>query len=209
MLPNQCMTINIPQFYCLLRKEYLYNLEKHQGEYENCLVSTITSIPGRAIMFNVTINNGAKFGRLPISALCWKECNHTPLDQLELWNCFSYFVSANADQANSGLPCSFLAKNGVWHDGIYMFTLDWFGSELAEDPGEGGYKTANIIKLQNGNFAAQPNNRCRFFEPSFITKDFPEKPDYKTNEHIWNCEAKSKWTTSDDDAFFYGIKESS
>ena len=88
-----------------------------------------------------------------------------------------------------------------------MFTLSWYGSNFAEDPGEGGFKRGHVIKLDNGCFAIQPNNRMKWFEPSFITKDFPDKPDYKTNNQVWNCEIGDKWASSDDDNYFYDMKE--
>ena len=87
-----------------------------------------------------------------------------------------------------------------------MFTLDWCGAPMAEDPGEGGYKTGQVIKLDCGSYAIQPNNRMRWWEPSFVTKPFPERPDYKTNSYVWDCENKHKWATSDDDKFFYGVQ---
>jgi hypothetical protein len=70
------------------------------------------------------------------------------------------------------------------------------------------FKTAHILKLDNGNFAAQPNNRICWFEPAFIVKpyiDCETKPDYKVNEHLWKCEGQSKWYTEDSDKYFYDI----
>ncbi len=88
-----------------------------------------------------------------------------------------------------------------------MFTLDWCGSETAEDVGEGGHKNAHILRLDNGCFAAQPNNRMLWYEPAFITRPYAsgERPDYVTNSHIWKCEGISKWATEDSPAMFYDI----
>ena len=47
--------------------------------------------------------------------------------------------------------------------GQYMFTLDWYGHEDAEEAGDGGHKCAHVIALDDGNFAAQPNNRIQWF----------------------------------------------
>jgi hypothetical protein len=43
-----------------------------------------------------------------------------------------------------------------------MFTSDWCESEDAEEAGDGGHKCAHLIALDNGNFAAQPNNVQEF-----------------------------------------------
>jgi hypothetical protein len=84
------LSINIPLFYCLIRKEYLYDLKDGFGEYEQCSVFGITSIPSRAITFTCMLNNGSQVARLPISAFCWKEVEPQPLEVLQLWDCFSY-----------------------------------------------------------------------------------------------------------------------
>jgi len=46
-----------------------------------------------------------------------------------------------------------------------MFTLDWYGHEDAEEAGHGGHECAQVIALDNGNFAAQPNNRIQWSIP--------------------------------------------
>lgn len=204
------LSINIPHFYCLLRKEYLYNLQDHFGEYEHCSVFGVTSMPARAITFTCMINNGSQVARLPISAFCWKECEPQPLEVLQLWDCFSYNLTCVSYDYLKGLRVSSFLKDKKWYDGEYMLTLDWYGSPYAEDPGEGGFKTAHIIKLDTGNFAAQPNNRICWYEPSFITKPYKDsesKPDYKVNEHTWKCEGQSKWYTEDSDKYFYEITQ--
>ena len=79
-----------------------------------------------------------------------------------------------------------------------MFTLDWFGHEDAEEAGDGGHKCAHVIALDNGNFAAQPNNRIQWFCPAFVTP-FKDKPDYLTNTGVWKVERETETTAG----FFY------
>ena len=62
-------------------------------------------------------------------------------------------------------------KNGI--HGKYLFTIDWghpdaniLNSDHSEIPHE--HKCAHIIALDNGNYAAQPNNRCIWDAPTFI-----------------------------------------
>jgi len=56
----------------------------------------------------------------------------------------------------------------------------------------------HVIALDNGNFAAQPNNRIQWFCPAFVTP-FHEKPDYVTNTKVWKVERETETTQ----AFFY------
>ena len=56
------------QTYAQIRREYLYDLKKHHGEVEDCIIFGITAITGRSILFHAIMENGAIFYRLPISA---------------------------------------------------------------------------------------------------------------------------------------------
>lgn len=199
---------DIPHFYCLMRSEYAYDLESHFGEFLNVWVIAVDSVEGQAVGFDVLTDFGAMFSRIPISALVHNlNAPNLPLDYLELWNNFSYQVEAIEYQAIKHLRCTTILKDKEWYPAEYMFTLSWMGSKFAEDPGEGGFKRGHVLKLDNGCFAIQPNNRIKWHEPSFITKPFPDNPDFITNSHIWNCETGDKWVTSDDDKYFYNFKE--
>ena len=59
--------------------------------------------------------------------------------------------------------------------------------------------------LNDGNFAAQPNNRCIWDIPSFTVKD--NIPDWKVQTCDWNVEDSRAWRTEDTDKFFYEIEE--
>ena len=193
------LAADIPHFYCFVRAEFLYDMKSHHRELIPCCVFAVDSIEGHAIGFDIMTDFGGQFARLPISALVWKETScMLQLQDLELWNNFSYDVEAHEYAYLRQMRCS----NRDCGFGTYMFTLSWKGSRYAEDPGEGGFKRAHIIRLDNGCFAAQPNNRLRWYEPSFITAQFPEKPTFKTNSHIWNAE-NGGWKTEDSDAYFY------
>lgn len=197
---------DIPHFYCKMRSEYAYDMQLHYGEFFNVWVFAVDSVEGRAVGFDVLTDFGVMFARVPVTALVHREdAPVMPLDYLELWNCFSYQVEAHEYGALKHARCGVLIKNKRWEFGEYMFTLSWWGSKFAEDPGEGGFKRGHVVKLDNGNYAIQPNNRMRWFEPSFITKPFPKNPDFKTNSKIWTCEQGDKWTTSDDDRYFYEL----
>lgn len=209
MLKTSSFTCNIPQFFCLLRAEYLYDLQTHQGEFIPVLVFGADSLFGRAIGFDCLTNFGGMFARLPISALVWKQdAPQLPLDWLQLWSCFSYHMEAHEYSAIGGIGCEVLLKDQNWYPGEYMFTFSWWGDPYAEDAGEGGFKRAVMVKLDNGCFCLSPYNRMKFHEMSFVTKPFPEHPDFLTNSTNWAVEeTDTKWATEDSDRYYYNIKE--
>ena len=62
-----------------------------------------------------------------------------------------------------------------------------------------------ILALDDGNYAAQPNNRLIWSIPSFTVKN--EIPNWKVQTSDWNVEDSSRWRTEDTDNFFYEIEE--
>ena len=95
------LNANIPVQYAQIKKEYLYDLRKHHSEVEDCIIFGITSLTGRAILFHALMENGAVFYRLPISAFIQRNFNREEvperrLDELELWNSFSYYPAVTS-----------------------------------------------------------------------------------------------------------------
>jgi hypothetical protein len=93
------LNANIPPIYCKIRKEYLYDLDaKYKNESEECVIFGIASITSRALLFHIMLPNGAVYYRLPISAFFQKRFSRSEVpdmsvDELQLWNCFSYYPS--------------------------------------------------------------------------------------------------------------------
>tara|TARA_R100001591_G_scaffold3402_5_gene8081 strand:+ start:1113 stop:1763 length:651 start_codon:yes stop_codon:yes gene_type:complete len=205
---------SIPPIYCKIRKEYLYDLRKHHGESEDCVIFGLTSIQGRGILFNIMLENGACFWRLPISAFFSKDMDRKnvpdmPNDLLELWNSFDYYHSITHFSFLIGQRAKYFGKDKKLYHGEYLFTVDWchhdsnlLDTDHSEIPQE--HKCAHILELDNGNFAAQPNNRILWHVNSFTTRN--EIPDYKVQTNDWNVENKD-WVTDDTDRFFYEILE--
>jgi hypothetical protein len=193
------LNTNVPRFYCLLRKEFLYDGQAHQGEFVKVCVFGVASIAGRAIGFHVLTENGAMIWRLPIHALCHREdAPALPLDWLQFWDCFSYEVTCSTFERLADMRVRVQMRDRSWEGGQYLFTLDWYGAPDAEEAGDGGHKCAHVIALDNGNFAAQPNNRVQWFCPAFVTP-FGQKPDYVTNTRVWKVERETETTAG----YFY------
>lgn len=195
-----------PRLTALIRREYLYNLESHHGEFEPALIFGVASIPSRALLFHCLLSNGAQLGRLPLAAFCWKECEPLDTEVLQTWDAFSYELSVTQYSALKHLDCAALLRDKVWRRGVYLFTVDWFGSDLAENAGENGWKCAHVIKLESGHFCAVPNNRSCWLDAAHCTKPFVvtgERPDYRTMTHTFHAEDGTRWITEDSDKFFY------
>ena len=94
------LNANIPVEYAQIKREYLYDLKKHHGEVEDCIIFGLSSIAGHAILFHAIMENGAVFYRLPISAFIQRgfrpeDVPKRRLDELQLWNCFSYYPAVH------------------------------------------------------------------------------------------------------------------
>lgn len=193
------LNTNIPRFYGLLRKEFLYDGQAHHGEFIKVCVFGVSSIPGRALGFHVLTENGAVIWRLPLHSLCHLDSAPlVPLDWLQFWDCFSSEISCTVFERLADSRVRVQLRDRSWLGGQYLFTLDWLGNPDAEEAGDGGHKCAHLIALDDGNFAAQPNNRIQWFCPAFVTP-FQTKPDYVTNTAVWKVERETETTSG----FFY------
>ena len=176
---------NIPYFKVWVRKEFTHNHRKYQGEYIHALVCSVTSIPDRCLSFQVIFtgcedeenrlenpHGGAMWARLPITALVADE----PLDtyppplQTHLaqpWDCSARNFEVIKFDRTSSSP--WLCKiDGEFYTGKYYFTVDYTGSEIADDAAQ--HKQSHVIRLTNGPWegciVALPNNRVRVTSPA-------------------------------------------
>ena len=209
------LNANIPVEYAQIRREYLYDLKKHHGEVEDCIIFGVSCITGRALLFHAIMENGAIFYRLPITAFIQRgfKPEDVPirrLDELQLWNSFSYYPAVTSWDILESQAGKYIGKDKKWHHGRYLFTVDFahpeaniLDTEHSEIPHE--HKCAHILALNDGNYAAQPNNRLIWDIPSFTVKD--QVPDWKVQTNYWNVEDTGQWKTEDTDNFFYEMEE--
>jgi hypothetical protein len=105
--------------------------------------------------------------------------------RLTSFNCgivLDYYHSINHFGFLEGQRAKYFGKDKKLYTGEYLFTVDWCHpdanlldtdhSEIAQE-----HKCAHILELDNGNYAAQPNNRILWNINSFTTRN--EIPDYK------------------------------
>src|SRR6266480_928677 len=62
------LNVNNPRFYCLLRKEFLYDGQSHQAEFVNVCGFGVASIKGHALGFHALTDNGRVIWRLPLQS---------------------------------------------------------------------------------------------------------------------------------------------
>lgn len=193
-----------------LRDEYMYQQKKGKGNFTECVVLSVRCMPGQAALFQVLLPNGVVRDKLPSHALLTKPETpepDLPFHYLQIWNCFSYNFTIIQLNYLKDAPVEIYAKDRKWYPGKYFATINWGSNDpnadmtLAEDPSE--HKSHHIILLDNGQIALQPNNRIKWSEPSFVTKSFPEKPDYLVCNEFYNVEDQEKWHTEDSDRMFY------
>ena len=201
----------IPVF---VKKEYLYDLEKGHGELTPGIWISVKSVMYKALYFETLLTEyGAIFDKLPISAFVWKEDydkeNQLPLDVLQLWDCFDYHVTVIQKPLLS--RCQFFGKDKRMHDGEYIFTIDnahpdtnVLDMNFSEHDPE--HKSFNIIQLDNGQFAAQPNNRIIWRDSSLTPEDL-KTPDFKVCTQNYAVEVEPKWSVGHTDEWAYKTKE--
>ena len=93
-------------------------------------------------------------------------------------------------------------------EGTYLFTLDWCSGDYneldfgyAQKPDQ--HKCGHIIELDDGNYAMQPNNRLRVFDPSLAADPSEHLIDRLVNTKVWSVESTSKWVTAEDESGRY------
>jgi hypothetical protein len=179
------------------------------GEYVLGYWVSVKSIPGRAFYFETYLPTcGALYDKLPISAfLAWdsdspkepkKPEPDLPLAELQYWNCFSYDITTLEKNLTYTMGWEARTKSHGVISGDYLFTIDSFNGDrstadlsFAETPDE--HKSFNIIELQNGQYAAYPNNRCRIVDPS-LSPETLKTPDFLVSTRYFNVEyPNAKW----------------
>lgn len=198
---------NLSPIHVLVRKEYLYDHQHGHGEYTPGLWISVRSVQEKALYFETLLTEyGALYDKLPLSAFVWKtDHSDLSLDTLQLWDCFDYSITVIQKPILS--RCEFFGKDKKMHGGEYMFTIDTCHSESStlntnfseEDP---EHKTFNIIRLDNGQFAAQPNNRI-IWRDSSLTPEKLLRPDFKVCTQNYAVETEPKWSVGHTDEWQY------
>jgi hypothetical protein len=208
----------LPPVKVLVRPEYLYDFQcGEDAPLVQGIWVSVKALRGEAFRFETYLPEyGALYDKLPISAFVWREDvwaddnADLPLDVLQIWDALSYHVTVVEKPLLKGLRAEFFAKDKQTHGGEYMFTLDTCNPDpripdftFSETVDE--HKSYNLLKLDNGQFALQPNNRCRFYEPAFNPREM-KFPDFMVATRKYRVEQHAKWRLGDTTTFTYGSR---
>ena len=191
------LNANIPPIDCYVRGNFLRNQEDSHDKYFECVIFGVSSVQNRSPLFHFMMADGGLWWRMPINAFC-KEPGTPEVDlhELVLWNSFSPNVAVTKFANLANLKMSYKDRNKNVVKGKYLFTLDWHNPEsnrlddgYSETPNE--HKCGHVIQRDDGNFAIQPNNRVRVFEPSFANKK-DLVIGRIINDRVWDVEDEEK-----------------
>jgi hypothetical protein len=205
------LVLNLPPIHCYIRKEFLYDFQKGHGEFVPCIWVSLKTIRGQAFRIESYLPQyGALYDKLPLHAYVSRTDDlgdFLPLDYLQIWDSFSHHATIIKKSFMGNLSAKFFAKDKKWYSGNYLFTVDNASpdpniidttySEVAED-----HKSFNFIELDNGQYAAQPNNRTLFLDPASNPKELLF-PDFKVCTKIYKVENNAKWSLGDTDTVMY------
>jgi len=177
---------SIPYFRCLVRREYTTAHKRGKGEYLAAIAMAAHCRRGRMLDFQVVFTgedeNGAKvqtggamFAMVPIVALSHQACADPEIADVAPWDVFSEtFTVVELDLLTRMRMLSLPNRNG----GRYLFTIDFCGSDLADDPEQ--HKQLHVCKMDSGHFGAFPNNRMLLEDPAqWVT--LTERPDFESD----------------------------
>ena len=207
------LNINIPPVECWVRSNFLQNRpDWGEGDtYLPCVIFGMSSIPHRVPLFHFLMEDEGIWWRMPPHAFCSKPgAPQVGLHELVLWDSFSYYASCTQFDLMIGKRMGYRDRSAEWQWGTYMMTIDWAAEDknvpdlgFSEAPGQ--HKCGHMIRLDSGNFAIQPNNRCRMFDPSFTTKPYGTTIRRQLNSSYWTVEDTNRWSLSDDERYDYDI----
>jgi len=175
---------NLPfHIYVWVNNKYLG--PKMPEGYTYALWHGIHSREGQIPMAHVLLESGAHWSGLPLHAMSnfhgpdtWKEKPHNDLIP---WTAMGPNIEAWHAKYLEGLEVE-LFRYG-WkgrHTGIIIDWTDGFDRYPQE------HKPLNLVSLEDGQFALQPNNYCRFRDDHFIDETkFEQTKFYRRGEEVW------------------------
>ncbi len=200
------LNANIPYLWGYVRDSYLHapatggQPDPAITSLTECYVFGAKAIINRPLGFHVQLDNGAVFWSLPLSAIVWKPDfeplsadENERLSLLQWWDCQSSSLAVTVFKYLEGYTVDCRNRNGDWMRGRYLFTIDDHYADAnalpvgyAEDQDA---KCFHLIQLDNGNYAAYPNNYLRWHNLNHVTPyDTDNPPKYKANGWDMRCE---------------------
>lgn len=199
------LNIDIPIFYAQLSDKHTdHNSKAH---WYNIIVFAAQSRAGRALLFHVRMEDGYLRSNVPLHMIrhCESELPQYSYDMLQLWDCFGDDVTVTVFEYLVNRRMVVKLKDGTEVAGTYMMTFDWLNNQYSDTPQD--YKCGHMIKLDNGQFAIQPNNRIVYVhDMNFGKGRQTEIPKFKADSELFVCERGEKWIVTDNN-YNYDVKD--
>jgi hypothetical protein len=162
------LSVDAPEFRCLVRKEYLFDHQHGHGEFIPGKVISVCFRIGVAPTFDVIMDNGVYWTRLPIIALCWKpDAKKLPLHQHVMWDCQSQFGNVRTRPAFKDIPATLLCDDGN-KSGEYLYTVECAHIDGNSYPDHRNVlsfvKSGHLFKVETGHFFMFPNYKILWGE---------------------------------------------
>lgn len=180
------MTVNVPTIKVKVDSTYL--TKGKSNDLWNGYLVAVQCLPSRPLLFTVHLENGALFSGLPVAALFRSDVKKknkvwgTPL--LQPWSCLETLDISVLEYNHLKNYQVFVNSGDIKKFGQYMFTINYGGKGLSEDPEQ--HKSHNIVSLDHsGQFCAMPNNFLSFMDKYFY--------DYKLSDQRKLLSRNSKY----------------
>lgn len=188
------ITHNIPPIEWFVNKQFLTQDGADWCTNLPCVAHSITTIPGQALLFNILLEDGSMFNRLPIWAFGATE----DFDNRDLLRDYCQMWDVPSTEA-AVVRLDLVAGSRVEHkknkdccpvNGEYLFSVDFAGSPEAEGAGSFGHKIMHVCKLDNGLYVAAPNSRLAFLSKAYVKKPWTqgEPPPWRSQVRVWRAE---------------------
>ena len=193
------LNANIPYIEAFVKDRYLYD-DPNNNNLTPCYIFGVKTIINRPLLFHCQMDNGVVWWSLPLSAFVWKkdfdnlsDNENERLSLLQYWDCQSNDVSVTVFTYLQNYTVEVFNRNKEWYKGTYLFTIDDYYSDNNSLPSgyaiDSNTKCYHILKLDNGNFGAYPNNYLRWNNLNFCDPyDKTNPPKYKSFNQTFNSE---------------------
>jgi hypothetical protein len=105
------LNANIPIIECYVRGNFLRDQKDSHDKYFEVGVFGFSSIPNQVPLFHFLMEDGGLWWRAPISAFCKKPgVKELPLDELVMWDSFSYNVSVTTFYEIAGCTMQYTSR---------------------------------------------------------------------------------------------------
>ena len=200
------LVANLPLEPVWVRKEFLYNFKRGQGELMRGYWVSVKAQKHRALLFETLLDNGALYDKLPIEAFVHDQHAKPKFKQadLALWDIDTWHITTIVKDALRHLDAK-VAINNDLIDATYVCTVDQADCDghlmptCASIPRE--HKSQNILRLEDGSgqYCSMPNNRILWTDQS-LTK-LEDKPDFEACEEIYFSNTAKNYR--DENAWYY------